>query len=140
MRKWIWIFKTISSTSYAKQHSGTSTCGWTRLYTLISSETIHKISSTKNMLNIHIKFYFWLSLYHHHLQKHSYNWNINELLLLLWKQHCVERVPIQSYSGPHFSRIFKHSDWIRRDTLVRKMRTRIYQISGLNYFAHFGKL
>ena len=25
--------------------------------------------------------------------------------------HCVKRVRIRSYSGPHFSRIFSHSDW-----------------------------
>ena len=30
--------------------------------------------------------------------------------------YCVKRVRIRSYSGPHFSRIFPHSDWIRRDT------------------------
>ena len=30
--------------------------------------------------------------------------------------HCVKSVRIRSYSGPHFSRIFSHSDWIRRDT------------------------
>ena len=30
--------------------------------------------------------------------------------------HCVKRVRIWSYSGPHFSRIFLHLDWIRRDT------------------------
>ena len=30
--------------------------------------------------------------------------------------HCVKRVHIRSYSGPHFSHIFPHSDWIRRDT------------------------
>ena len=30
--------------------------------------------------------------------------------------HCVKRIRIRSYSGPHFSRIFPHSDWIRRDT------------------------
>ena len=29
---------------------------------------------------------------------------------------CVKRVRIRSYSGPHFFRIFPHSDWIRRDT------------------------
>ena len=31
--------------------------------------------------------------------------------------HCVKRARIRSYSGPHFSRIFPHSDWIRRDTV-----------------------
>ena len=31
----------------------------------------------------------------------------------LWMQtHCVKRIRIRSYSGPHFSRIFPHSDWI----------------------------
>ena len=30
--------------------------------------------------------------------------------------HCMKSVRILSYSGPHFSRIFPHSDWIRRDT------------------------
>ena len=49
--------------------------------------------------------------------------------------HCVKRVRIRSYSGPHFSRIFSHLDWIQRDSIspysVRmrenpgKMRTRI---------------
>ena len=32
------------------------------------------------------------------------------------KFHGVKRVQIRSYSGPHFSRIFPHSDWILRDT------------------------
>ena len=31
--------------------------------------------------------------------------------------HCVKSVRIRSYSGPHFSRVFPHSDWIRRDNL-----------------------
>ena len=31
-------------------------------------------------------------------------------------QHSVKSVRIWSYSGPHFFRIFPHSDWIRRDT------------------------
>ena len=30
--------------------------------------------------------------------------------------HSVKRVHILSYSGPNFSRIVPHSDWIRRDT------------------------
>ena len=33
-----------------------------------------------------------------------------------WGTHFVKRVHIWSYSGPHFSRIFPHLDWIRRDT------------------------
>ena len=47
-------------------------------------------------------------------------------LLLYWKLllsctayrecHCVKSVLIRSHSGPHFSRIFPHLDWIRSDT------------------------
>ena len=47
-------------------------------------------------------------------------------LLLYWKLllsctayrecHCVKSVHIRSHSGPHFSRIFPHLDWIRSDT------------------------
>ena len=29
---------------------------------------------------------------------------------------CLRILRIRSYSGPHFFRIFSHSDWIRRDT------------------------
>ena len=36
--------------------------------------------------------------------------------------HCVKRVRIRSYSGPHFSRIFPHSDWIRREMEYNSMR------------------
>ena len=32
--------------------------------------------------------------------------------------HCVKGVRIQSYSGPHFSHIFPHLDWIRKDTQI----------------------
>ena len=49
--------------------------------------------------------------------------------------HCLKSVRIRSYSGPHFSLIFPHADWIRRDTGISpnsvwmredagKMRTR----------------
>ena len=37
--------------------------------------------------------------------------------------HCVKRVRIWSYSGPHFSRTFPHSDWMWEN--AGKMRTRI---------------
>ena len=37
--------------------------------------------------------------------------------------HCVKSVRIQSYSGPHFSRIFPYSDWMREN--AGKMRTKI---------------
>ena len=36
--------------------------------------------------------------------------------VFLYNYHCVKRVRIRSYSGPPFSRIFPHSDWIQRDT------------------------
>ena len=32
-----------------------------------------------------------------------------------YHKHCVKRVRIRSYSGLHFSRIFPHSYWIRRN-------------------------
>ena len=32
--------------------------------------------------------------------------------------HGVKRARLWSYSGPYFSRIFPHSDWIRKDTSV----------------------
>ena len=31
-------------------------------------------------------------------------------------QRCVKYVRIRKFSSPHFSRIFPHSNWIRRDT------------------------
>ena len=36
--------------------------------------------------------------------------------LMQTKVSLIKRVRIRSYSGPHFSRIALHSDWIRRDT------------------------
>ena len=35
----------------------------------------------------------------------------------LLNPHCVKSVLIRSYSSPHFSRIFPHSDWTRRVSL-----------------------
>ena len=51
----------------------------------------------------------------------------------IYNIHCVKSVCIRSYSGPHFPRIFPHSELIRRDSpySVRmrenagKVRTRI---------------
>ena len=34
----------------------------------------------------------------------------------IFGSHDVKKIHIRSYSGPHFSHIFPHSDWIRRDT------------------------
>ena len=40
--------------------------------------------------------------------------------------HCVKSVRILSYSGPHFSRIFPYSDWLRKiRSNMGKIRTRI---------------
>ena len=33
--------------------------------------------------------------------------------------HCLKSVRIRSYSGPHFSCIFPHSDWIRTPYIAR---------------------
>ena len=56
-------------------------------------------------------------------------------LLLYWKLllsctayrecHCVKSVHIRSHSGPHFSRIFPHLDWIRSDTEPLSISLRI---------------
>ena len=43
-------------------------------------------------------------------------WDIEINLCELCASHCIKGVRIRSYSGPDFSRIFPHSDWIRRDT------------------------
>ena len=43
-------------------------------------------------------------------------WKIIWETISIFAYHCVKRVRIRSYSGPHFSRNFPHSDWIRRDT------------------------
>ena len=47
--------------------------------------------------------------------------------------HCVKRVRIRSYSGPHFYRIFPHSDCIRRDTPYSvRMRENAVKIADQN--------
>ena len=45
--------------------------------------------------------------------------------------HGAKRVRIRGYSGPHFSRIFPHSDWIRGDTGPHF--SRIFQHSDWTY-------
>ena len=51
--------------------------------------------------------------------------------------HCVKSVRIQSYSGPHFSRMFPHLDIFPYSVLIRenvgKMRTRITLHTDLFY-------
>ena len=50
----------------------------------------------------------------------SYLSNFPSLLIscsnfaILDNDHCLKSVPITSYSGPYFSLIFPHSDWIMR--------------------------
>ena len=59
---------------------------------------------------------------------------------------CVKSVRIRSYSGPHFSRIFPHSDWIRRDKFsvfspdAGKMWTRIISNTDTFYATMFSKI
>ena len=68
-----------------------------------------------------------------------------------YKGHCVKSVRIRNYSGPHLSRIFPHSDWIRRDTLIKGSiepynthcvkSVRIWSYSGPHFsriFPHLG--
>ena len=38
------------------------------------------------------------------------------------RKHCVKSDRVRSYSGPHFSRIFPHSDWIRISPYSFRMR------------------
>ena len=45
-----------------------------------------------------------------------WNWDSSKVRISISIHHCAKRVRIRSYSGPHFSRTFPHSDWIRRDT------------------------
>ena len=54
------------------------------------------------------------------LLPHFQIWKLEGPSKLFWAlcklNHYVKSVRIRSYSGPHFSRIFLHLDWIRRDT------------------------
>ena len=46
----------------------------------------------------------------------QFTWYSRGITNLGTVRHCFKTVRIRSYSDPHFSRIFSHSDWIRRDT------------------------
>ena len=56
--------------------------------------------------------------------------------------HCVKRVRVRSYSGPHYPLIFPHSDWIRRDTIspysvrMRENTDTFYAIIVLFFLKH----
>ena len=79
-----------------------------KVFTLISKLKISKVSKLK-----------------------TFNWKISKLKALNMSRlaifslkmyklktfQCVKSVRIRSYSGPHFPRIFPHSDWIRRDSI-----------------------
>ena len=55
-------------------------------------------------------------------------WDHIVFMILYNITHCVKSVHIRSYSGPHFSRIFPHLDWLRRDIFspnAGKIPTRI---------------
>ena len=45
-----------------------------------------------------------------------YIWNVFWLSTLCHYIQCVKSFRLQSYSGPYFFRIFRHLDWIWRDT------------------------
>ena len=44
--------------------------------------------------------------------------------------HCVKSVRIRSYSGPNYSHIFPHSDWILRDTEYLPYSVRMRENAG----------
>ena len=57
---------------------------------------------------------FWIQVHIGCFPERAY---VDDLIQTIKKcSHGVKRVRIRSCSGPHFSRIFPHSDWIRRDT------------------------
>ena len=45
-------------------------------------------------------------------------------------RHCKKTVRIRCYSGPGFSRIFPHPDWIRRDTNISPYSVRMREKCG----------
>ena len=44
--------------------------------------------------------------------------------------YCVKSVRIRSYSGPYFSRIFPHSDWIWTETCISPYSVRMWENAG----------
>ena len=52
------------------------------------------------------------------------------LLFFFLAFHCVKCVRIRSNSGPNFSRIFPHSDWIQRDTEYLQYSVRMRENAG----------
>ena len=50
------------------------------------------------------------------------------LLVSSVHKHSIKTVRIRSYSGPHFSRIFRHSDWIRRFLVFFRLRKTSLQL------------
>ena len=80
-------------------------------------------------------FYYKWRIFHYEIRSFGSeffwkSWKFEQNLL---SEYCVKSVHIWSYSGLHFSCIFPHSDWIRRDTEylsifspnAEKMRTKI---------------
>ena len=75
----------------------------------------------------------------HESIKISYYGYIIGKITLLHTMHCVKSVRIRSYSGLHFSRIFPHSDWIRRDTeYIRRALTKKYWVWQPTQFQDMG--
>ena len=84
-----------------------------------SSDTLNKWSLCQlQSITVYVQ-YVILKLNFHKSFPETYlrpTWQIATRIVILWFIHGVKRVRIRSYSGPDFSRIFPHSDWIRRDT------------------------
>ena len=55
----------------------------------------------------------------YHFHKSLKFWNS----WLHWQKHCLKNVRVRICSGPHFSCIFSHSDWIPRDTECHFLRS-----------------
>ena len=88
------------------------------------------------IINCAVNRFYWLSLPQKTLGK---KWNPYSCVIIItnedyWvniiRYHCVKRVRIRSYSGPHFPRIFPHSDWIRRDTVSLRIQSECGKIRG----------
>ena len=49
-----------------------------------------------------------------HVMEDKYSWTpLLSRIFTEWFGQCVKSLPNRSYSGPYFSCIFSHSDWIR---------------------------
>ena len=72
---------------------------------------------TKKILNGKFHFLCMWSPVKHLWWSFSGRMTFSRYLFLQNSSHGAKSVRIRSYSGPHFSRIFPHSDRIRRDSI-----------------------